>query len=98
MSREPLSNVAFGIQNVRVDPGARLRDPQTLIGCNVKKAFPIPGRPAAFEHMWVRVEGVRPDGKLYGVVNNDPVFALDYPDGTPVDFDVSEVELVYGGG
>lgn len=47
------------------------------------------------EHMWVMVEKVE-NGELVGKVNNDPVFALEYPDGTQVAFSRDEIEMVNG--
>jgi len=65
-------------------------------GRDVQLAFPAPTRK---ERMWVRVTGPAetPGQELQGFVNQDPVFALDWPDRTPLEFlreEIIKVDII----
>ena len=82
-----------------MDPKAKEVPPRSLIGKYIKRAFPakhpLTGKDMV-EHMWVLVTAYK-GGRLHGTVNNDPILLCDWQDGSPVEFDPSSIELIYGG-
>lgn len=97
--KESSSNWGFVHEDcVRRNPehtARAVKDPHSLIGHHIKRAFPAkrPNGASVNEHMWVRVTGVR-DGQLLGIVDNDPVYDCEWKDGSSVEFAPESVDLI----
>lgn len=89
---------------LKPDPRMRNIPIEAFIGNFVKLGFEISeesrkisitkfGRCPTTEHMWVLVTSKGTEGhELRGEVNNDPIHAIDWPCGTLLEFDRSEIE------
>jgi Uncharacterized protein conserved in bacteria (DUF2314) len=97
MAREPASNIGMfcAEHSPKPDPKFAGLDPQTLIGRFVKKGFKTADPRVELEHMWVKVKRLREDGKLEGVLNNDPGFCPNLKNGDIVTVEMSEIEAIY---
>jgi hypothetical protein len=54
---------------------------------------PLAGTKAR-EHMWVKIDGIDPDGKLVGILTNTPLLDMDLCDGDRVLVTQTEIEAV----
>lgn len=98
MPREPLSNVGFVCSKHATDDREKnsTKRPASFVGKHVKLGFPteLTGpRDPKVERMWVKTLR-ESDGKLIGVVDNDPitpVVAEKYPSGTEIEFETNEI-------
>lgn len=96
--KESPSNVGIVCKDHAPKPNAKFakEKPLSFVGKYVKIGFraKLPTGNETVEHMWVAVKAVE-GKKLQGILNNDPVLAIDVECGDSVTFDVSEIEAVY---
>ncbi len=96
MSLEPAANSGYVCDRhaPRPDPQYRAVAPHTLVGCFVKRAFPVVHHPERLEHMWVEVLGVLSSGELVGRLDNDPFYDVGYVCGHLLAVRLDEIEAV----
>lgn len=78
------------------DPKLHAHPPEYFVGRHVKLGFPAiaPDGSNVAEHMWVDVKSVTPEGRLEGVLDNDPVYDTEYANGDLLRFEVYQIEAV----
>jgi hypothetical protein len=91
---EPLENVRF-VHGTCLSPDPELarRPPDSFIGKHVKRSFRADDPEVPCEHMWVLVQEVV-DGRLAGILENQPFFCPDLRCGDPVEVSMDEIERV----
>jgi hypothetical protein len=110
-AREPVSNLIPVCTNCRKpDPKFARMPCDYFIGKYVKLGFKVTDEVKKIakehgvscpevEHMWVVVTklAITPGQELQGKVNNDPVFAIEWPCDTEIEFNRQEIEQVMEG-
>ena len=91
MTKEPRSNIGLYCEKHAPKPIGFSGDPQTLVGCYVKKGFPVESANVEKEHMWVKVISVK-DGVLIGTLANDPLYLIEMRCGDKVEVKLDEIE------
>lgn len=95
---EGASNIGFVCGDHSPKPQSKFekRSPKSFIGHFVKRAFPgkDPWGKERLEHMWVDVKSVK-EGKLVGLLNNDPVTEMKEKCGDEVTVELAQIEDEY---
>lgn len=93
---EPMSNITSYCSEHAPKPDWRVQKfPGTMfVGKHVKIGFDVNRSEISKEHMWVLVERVDADEKMFGILANDSLYINDFQCGSPVVFYKTEIEAV----